>query len=93
MSSQTSDEAPENPDDDRLDHDYLEEVRQAAGSVVASLKWLLEATERVVDDPEAFTHVVAGGRSMVEAFVGGLTATPEPSGEGHDSDDQEQSSG
>lgn len=73
MSSQASDEASGDPG-----HDHLEEVRQAAGSVVASLKWLLEATERVVDDPDAFAHVAASGRSVIEAFVGGFTASPEP---------------
>ncbi len=55
--------------------DHLEEIRQAACSVVASLKWLLEAAEQVIDDPEAFAEVAASGRSVVEAFVGGFTGS------------------
>jgi hypothetical protein len=36
------------------DDDTFDEIREAAGAVVASLKWLLEAAERVVEDPAAF---------------------------------------
>jgi hypothetical protein len=50
----------------------FDEVRVAAGAVVASLKQLIEATERVVADPAAFASAVDGGRSVVEAFVGGF---------------------
>jgi hypothetical protein len=50
----------------------FDEVREAAGAVLASLKWLVEATERVIDDPESLTRIVEGGRSVVEAFVGGF---------------------
>ena len=60
------------PDDAALD-----EVREAATDVVAALKKLIEATERVVQDPETFAQVIDGGRSVVEAFVGGLTGQAE----------------
>ena len=58
--------------------DSFAEVREAAGAVVASLKWLIDATERVVEDPEAFGRAVDGGRSVVEAFLGGFAAQMEP---------------
>lgn len=61
-------------DADSLDDDHLEEVRQAAGAVVASLKWLVEATERVIDDPDAFSQVVDSGRGVVDSFLGGFMA-------------------
>jgi hypothetical protein len=57
------------PDDDTFD-----EVREAANAVIASLKWLIDATERVVQDPAAFAQAVDGGKSVVEAFVGGFAA-------------------
>lgn len=58
--------------------DSFGEVREAAGAVVASLKWLIDATERVVEDPEAFGRAVDGGRSVVEAFLGGFAAQVDP---------------
>ncbi|MEM7141914.1 MAG: hypothetical protein AAF548_12870 [Actinomycetota bacterium] len=58
--------------DEPADADHLDEVRQAAGAVVASLKWLIEATERVVEDPGAFSQAVDSGKSVVEAFLGGF---------------------
>ena len=57
------------PDDDTFD-----EVREATNAVIASLKWLIDATERVVQDPAAFAQAVDGGKSVVEAFVGGFAA-------------------
>ena len=52
--------------------DTFDEVRQAAGAVVASLKWLIDATERVIEDPAAFSQVIDSGRSVVEAFTSGF---------------------
>lgn len=59
----------DDPDDDSFD-----EIREAAGAVVSSLKRLIDATERVIADPEAFSQAVDGGRTVVEAFIGGFTA-------------------
>ena len=64
--------------------DTFDEVREAAGAVVASLKWLIDATERVIEDPAAFSQVVESGRSVVEAFTGGFL---------HDTDAGETSTG
>lgn len=88
--------APPDPDEGDPVDDTFDEIRQAAGAVVASLKWLVEATERVVEDPAAFSHVVDSGRSVVEAFAGGFAtqAAPDdescegPSAEGGDSSDE-----
>ncbi len=55
----------------------FDELREAAGAVIASLKQLIEATERVVADPGAFASAVEGGRSIVDAFVTGFTTPPE----------------
>lgn len=60
----------ETPPDDSV----FDDVREAAGEVVSSLKRLIDATERVVEDPEAFAGIVEGGRSVVEAFLGGFSA-------------------
>ena len=68
------------PDDAAFD-----EVREAATDVVAALKKLLEATERVVQDPESFAQVVDGGRGVVEAFVDGLTGRSHDEEPGHES--------
>lgn len=69
-------ETDDGPDDGELGADdvnpALDEVRQAAGAVVASLKWLIDATERVIEDPEAFARVVDSGRGVVEAFTSGF---------------------
>ncbi|MEZ5244440.1 MAG: hypothetical protein R2707_05020 [Acidimicrobiales bacterium] len=65
------------PDDAAHDDASFDEVRAAASDVIASLKKLIEATERVVQDPETFSQIVDGGRSVVEAFVGGFTAPTE----------------
>lgn len=54
--------------------DQFAEIREAVGAVVASLKQLIEATERVVADPGAFTEAIDNGKSVVEAFVGGFIA-------------------
>lgn len=63
-----------NPSDDpAADDPVFDDVREAATDVIASLKKLIEATERVVQDPQAFARVVDGGRSVVEAFVSGVT--------------------
>jgi len=50
----------------------LEEVREAAGAVIGSLKRLLEATERVVADPASFDQAVAGGKGLLDAFTSGF---------------------
>lgn len=72
----TAGPAPDDPassgDDTVSPDDPLEEVRQAAAAVVASLKWLAEAAEQVLEDPEAFARVVDSGRSVVESFVDGF---------------------
>lgn len=60
------------------DGEVFDEVREAAGAVIASLKQLIDATERVVSDPAAFASAVDGGRSIVDAFVGGFTAQADP---------------
>ena len=91
-----SDEDPpapaSSPDADAVDADHVDadddtfdELRQAAGAVVASLKWLIDATERVIEDPAAFSQVVDSGRGVVEAFTSGFlddggeaTAGPTP---------------
>ena len=70
-----------NPSDDAA----FDEVREAATDVVAALKKLIEATERVVQDPETFAQVIDGGRSVVEAFVGGLAGQADTAGEGDES--------
>jgi hypothetical protein len=59
-------------DDAAVDEDAFDELREAAGAVVASLKWLIDATERVIEDPAAFSQVVDSGRSVVEAFTSGF---------------------
>lgn len=70
-----SDPVDDDPlEEDPLEDDHLEEIRQAAGAVVASLKWLVEATERVIDDPGAFSQVVDSGRGVVDSFLGGFMA-------------------
>lgn len=60
--------------DEPTDDDGLAELRQAAGAVLASLKWLVDAAERVVEDPHAFDQVIATGRGVVEAFTSGFTS-------------------
>jgi hypothetical protein len=60
-------------DDAAYDDASFDEVREAAADVIASLKKLIDATERIVQDPETFSQIVDGGRSVVEAFVGGFT--------------------
>ena len=71
------------------DPDALEDARQAAAEVVSSLKRFLEAAERVVADPEAFSQITASGRSVVEAFIGGFTSGAEPSPDEPEPDDGE----
>lgn len=56
------------------DADDFDEIREAAGAVIASLKRLIDATERVVENPETFAKAVGNGRNVVEAFVGGFAA-------------------
>lgn len=61
------------PDETGPADDTFDEIREAAGAVVSSLKQLIDATERVIEDPAAFSQAVDGGRSIVEAFIGGFT--------------------
>ena len=68
------------------DEGRFDEVREAAEAVLASLKWLVEATERVIEDPEAMAAVAATGKSFVDAFTRGFRfneppGDPEPSGD------------
>jgi hypothetical protein len=72
------------PSDTSDTSDTFDEIREAAGAVVASLKRLVEATERVVEDPDAFSRVVDSGRSAVEAFAGGFAAQAAPRADGDD---------
>lgn len=72
-------------DDPASDDPVFDEVREAATDVIASLKKLIEATERVVQDPQAFARVVDGGRSVVEAFVSGVTGVDDTDDEGDES--------
>ena len=68
--------------------DPFDEVRAAAGVVVASLKQLLDAAERVVEDPEALESMVATGKSVFEAFAAGFVEDqrqPEPPSESESS--------
>ncbi len=62
------------------DEGRFDEVREAAEAVLASLKWLVEATERVVEDPEAMAAVAATGRSFVDAFTKGFRFNEYPGG-------------
>lgn len=64
--------------------DGLGELRDAAGAVLASLKWLIDAAERVVEDPETFDRVVASGRGLVEAFTSGFLDDGSDPGETED---------
>lgn len=61
------------PHDDAPD-DRFDELRDAAGAVVDSLKRLIEATERVIEQPGAFAGAVENGKSVVEAFLGGFAS-------------------
>jgi hypothetical protein len=61
------------------DDDTFDEIREAAGAVVASLKWLLEAAERVVEDPAAFSTAVTNGKSVIEAFTSGFATQADSS--------------
>lgn len=66
------------PDESAAETAAFDELREAAGAVIASLKHLIDATERVVADPEAFAGAVDGGRSIVQAFVEGFRAEAHP---------------
>lgn len=66
--------------------DTFDEIREAAGAVVSSLKRLIDATERVIEDPAAFSQAVDGGRSVVEAFLGGFMAEASPDASRTDAD-------
>ncbi len=66
--SPNGDESEDSPEES----DPFEEIRAAAGAVVVSLRQLLEATERVVEDPAAFDSVISTGKSVVEAFTSGF---------------------
>jgi len=63
--SDASDERP-------ASEDPFAEIRAAAGAVIVSLRHLLEATERVVEDPDAFDSMVSTGKSVFEAFTAGF---------------------
>ena len=54
------------------DEGRFDEVREAAEAVLASLKWLIEATGRVIEDPEAPAAVAAAGRSFVDTLTRGF---------------------
>ncbi len=59
--------------------DPLSDVRAAAGAVVDSLRQLVVAAERLVEDPDVFGEMVASGKSVVEAFAAGFVDRPPPS--------------
>ena len=73
-----SDTEPDLSASEIVENDPFDEVREAAGAVIASLKRLVEATEAVVEDPAAFAQIVDSGRSVFEAFVGGFAAQADP---------------
>ncbi|MFQ5558022.1 MAG: hypothetical protein ACE5GB_11015 [Acidimicrobiales bacterium] len=55
--------------------DPLEELRRAAGATLASLRWMIDSAQRVVDDPESFQRVIDEGRAIIGAFTSGLVST------------------
>ena len=65
----------EDPADDPLD-----EVRQAASAVLASLRDFVVAAEHVVADRESFVRWVEGGREAVESFMAGFAEGLHPDG-------------
>ena len=69
--------------------DPMAEFRAAAGAVVASLRELAVAAERLVEDPEVFESVVASGKSVFDAFAAGFAGQPRPSAD----DDADAASG
>ncbi len=72
------------PDDPVPTESALDDVREAAGAVLAALRQLIDAAERIVEDPDAFTEAVAGGRAFVEGFVGGFAAEAGSAADGGD---------
>lgn len=58
------------PEDDPFD-----EVRAAAGDVIGSLRRFVDAAEQVIEDPEAFGRLVAGGKGLIEAFTDGFAGS------------------
>jgi len=68
-----SDSEAAEPKDPRAAHsEPLDEVREAAGAVIGSLKRLLEATEKVVADPASFDQAVSSGKGLLDAFTSGF---------------------
>ncbi|MDE0067493.1 MAG: hypothetical protein OXN44_11560 [Acidimicrobiaceae bacterium] len=68
------------------DEGRFDEVREAGEAFLASLRWLIEATERALEDPRAMAAVAATGKSFIDAFTRGFRfsdsdAGSEPSGE------------
>jgi hypothetical protein len=73
--------------DEPAEPEALDEVREAAGAVLVSLKRLLDAAERAIEDPSSFDRMVSSGRGLVEAFTAGLAS--EPSGP-HGDDERDE---
>jgi len=70
--------------------DPIDEVREAAGAVIGSLKRLIEAAEKVVADPASFDQAVSGGKNLIEAFTNGFVGeTDNASDPRHPGDDSE----
>ncbi len=77
--------------DEQAEGEALDEVREAAGAVLVSLKRLLDAAERAIEDPGSFDRMVSSGRGLVEAFTAGLAS--EPSGPHGDDEGDETPEG
>ena len=67
-----ADSGPSGDDEGRYDEGLFDEVAEAAEAVLASLKWLIEATQRAIQDPQAMTAVAATGKSFLDAFTRGF---------------------
>mgnify|MGYP001821277292 FL=1 len=66
----------EPPAADPVEDDALAEVKEAAGAVLVSLRWLLDAAERALADDEAVDAVVDAGRGIARAFTEGFASDP-----------------
>jgi len=83
----TDPESVASDDPEAVATEPLDEVREAAGAVIGSLKRLLEATERVVADPASFDQAVAGGKGLLDAFTSGfVTESNRPSASAGEAD-------
>lgn len=75
MTTAGADDSVDGPADEQpVGEPAVDDLRAAAGEVVASLKKLIDATERVIADPDTFAGVVDNGRTVVSAFLEGFTS-------------------